>query len=205
MKQIETGLIAILRHLPVEQAEEIGSALYELGFRILEVPLNSNNALKSIELLKKKLPSDCLLGAGTVLEKSEVKKVYESGGEIIISPNFNPAVIEEAFKLNLIPLPGCFTPTEIFSAISLKVKNLKLFPMGVIGIKGYQDLKAVVPSFINLIPVGGINEDNLASYLKMDCRFVGIGSSLYKPNKPLEEIIKNGKVLMSIFNQYDKS
>ena len=113
----ECPLIAIIRGVTPEEAEAIGDAVQEGGIRIIEVPLNSPDALKSIELLAKKFGDSMLVGAGTVLAARQVQDVKDAGGRIIVSPDTNTEVIATSADAGLVSSPGYFTPSEAFAAI----------------------------------------------------------------------------------------
>ena len=109
-------LVAILRGLNVEHAKAVGLALYEAGFRTLEVPLNRPGAFACIEVLSKELPDDALVGGGTMLTQTDVDAVYAAGGRLMVSPNCNARVISHAAALGMLCAPGVATPTEAFTA-----------------------------------------------------------------------------------------
>ena len=124
----ECPLIAIVRGVTPGGAEAIGDAIFEGGIRIIEVPLNSPEPLKSIELLAKKFGDKMLVGAGTVLDLAEVGRVRDAGGRIIVSPDTNVEVIAATAAAGLVSSPGYFTPSEAFSAVRAGATALKLFP-----------------------------------------------------------------------------
>ena len=102
-------LIAILRGIKPIEAVPIGQALVKTGWTLIEVPMNSPQALSSIATLANAFPQ-AQIGAGTVLTPNDVRNVHAAGGQLIISPNFNPAVVAEAVRLGLVCLPGVMTP-----------------------------------------------------------------------------------------------
>src|SRR6187551_1000573 len=106
------NLVAILRGITPDEAEPIGEALIEAGWRIIEVPLNSPEPLKSIEKLQKRFGDRALIGAGTVLTTAQVADVASTGATVIISPNANLSVIEASVSRGMISLPGVATPSE---------------------------------------------------------------------------------------------
>ena len=109
-------LIAILRGLTPPEAVPIGQALVNAGWALIEVPLNSPQPLDSIAAMVSAFPQ-ALIGAGTVLTPNDVRNVHAAGGQLIISPNFNPAVVSEAVRLGLVCLPGVITASEAFAAL----------------------------------------------------------------------------------------
>lgn len=173
-------LVAILRGLKPAEAPAIGEVLVAAGFRLIEVPLNSPQPLDSIALLRKRFP-DAVIGAGTVLNATEVRDVASAGGELVVAPNFDPAVVEETVRLGLASLPGILTPTEAFAALKTGAHGLKLFPAELASPSVVKALLAVLPKGTPLIPVGGIEAENMAAWRAAGAAGFGLGSSLYKP------------------------
>jgi 2-dehydro-3-deoxyphosphogalactonate aldolase len=180
-------LVAILRGLPPAQALPVGQALANTGWTLIEVPLNSPQPLESIRALAAAL-SDALVGAGTVLTPEDVRKVHEAGGELIVSPNFNPAVVREAVRLGMVCLPGVMTASEAFAALDAGATGLKIFPAEMITPAVLKALRAVLPAGTVVLPVGGITPDNMRPYLDAGANGFGIGSALYKPGKLPAEV-----------------
>jgi 2-dehydro-3-deoxyphosphogalactonate aldolase len=180
-------LIAILRGLTPAEAAAVGDAIVEPGFRLLEVPLNSPQPLDSIALMRERFPQ-ALVGAGTVLAAQQVREVHAAGGQLIVSPNFDAAVIAEAVRLDMVCLPGVMTPTEAFGALAAGATGLKLFPAELASPAVVKALLAVLPTGTPLMPVGGIAPDNMAQWRAAGAAGFGIGSSLFKPGKSAEAV-----------------
>jgi 2-dehydro-3-deoxyphosphogalactonate aldolase len=175
-------LVAILRGLSPAEAADVGDAIVQPGFRLLEVPLNSPQPLDSIALLRARFPH-ALVGAGTVLTAQQVREVHAAGGELIVSPNFNPDVVAEAARLGLVSLPGVMTPTEAFGALAAGASGLKLFPAEMASPAVVKALLAVLPPGTPLMPVGGITPAGMQAWRDAGAAGFGIGSALYKPGK----------------------
>ena len=175
-------LVAILRGLTPAEAPAVGDALFEAGFRLIEVPLNSPDPLTSIALLRKRLPQ-ALVGAGTVLSVQQAREVHGAGGELIVSPDCKPEVIAESVKLGMVSLPGVMTPTEAFAALDAGATGLKIFPAELASPAVVKALLAVLPAGTPIMPVGGIGPDNMDAWRAAGAAGFGIGSSLYKPGK----------------------
>lgn len=192
----ECPLIAILRGIKPEEMLAVCDVLADEGIRLIEVPLNSPDALRSIGIAAAHYHSGgrLLIGAGTVLTAADVEQVAQAGGKYIISPNSDAAVIRRTVELGLVSIPGFLTPTEGFAAVAAGAHFLKLFPAGPFGAGYIKDLKAVLKAPI--LAVGGVNNDNLGSFLTQ-CAGVGIGSSLYKPGKSLEQIRQDARALLA--------
>ena len=174
-------LIAILRGLTPEEALDIGQALYQAGFRSLEVPLNRPGAIECIAALVGTLPADALIGGGTMLTVEHVDAVHTAGGRLMVSPNCDPAVIRRAVALGMLASPGVATPTEAFAALAAGAHALKLFPAESLGHGGLKALKSVVPAGTDLWPVGGITPESIGPWVKAGATGFGIGSQLFAP------------------------
>ena len=183
-------LVAILRGLPAHEALAVGQALTSTGWTLIEVPLNSSDPLASIATLASNFPK-ALIGAGTVLTPDDVRKVHAAGGQLIVSPNFNPAVVREAVRLGLVCLPGVMTASEAFAALAAGATGLKLFPAEMISPAVLRALRAVLPADTRLLPVGGITPDNMCHYLAAGANGFGIGSALYKPGMKTMQVQAN--------------
>jgi 2-dehydro-3-deoxyphosphogalactonate aldolase len=189
-------LVAIVRGIRPDESVEIGEALYEAGFQIVEVPLNSPSPFSSIGQLARALGSRMIVGAGTVLNIEAVQGVADSGGQIVISPNANSAVIKKSVELGLISFPAFFTPTEAFSAIEAGCHALKLFPAELAGPQGLKAMKAVLPKDMPVFPVGGIEPGNMLPYLTAGAAGFGIGSSVFKPGDTAETVFGKARAFV---------
>jgi 2-dehydro-3-deoxyphosphogalactonate aldolase len=174
-------LIAILRGVEPGEALALAEALSLAGFLCVEIPLNSPNALESINLLRKRFDGRLLIGAGTVLTEAEVTAIHHAGAQFAVSPNTNPGVIAAAKRLDLICIPGFTTPTEAFAGISAGADALKLFPAESAPPAVVRALKAVLPASLPIFPVGGITTANMAAYIAAGAAGFGIGSAIYTP------------------------
>ena len=177
---ISLPLIAILRGLTPAEALPIGQALVSTGWTLIEVPLNSPQPLDSIAAMVNAFPQ-AVIGAGTVLTPNDVRNVHAAGGQLIISPNFNPAVVSEAVRLGLVCLPGVMTASEAFAALDAGAAALKIFPAEMATPAVLKALRAVLPTDALMLPVGGITPESMAAYKTAGANGFGIGSALYKP------------------------
>ncbi|MDA9556982.1 2-dehydro-3-deoxy-6-phosphogalactonate aldolase [Vibrio sp.] len=188
-------LIAILRGVSTQDVLRIAHILIDEGFRIIEVPLNSPNALESIRLLVNQFGDDYLIGAGTVTNIIQAKDVVETGAKLIVTPNMNRDVIMFGRQNGCEVYPGVVTPTEAFTALQSGATGLKLFPISMVGIDGLKALKSVLPKGTLCFPVGGINPtfESMEPYCKAGADGFGLGSALYKPSMSDEEIRLNAQ------------
>ncbi len=184
------GIIAILRGITLDEVADVGDALCAAGIRIVEVPLNSPEPLRSITALAARFQGRMIVGAGTVLDTESVDRVSSAGGQISVSPDSNPAVIARAIERGLVPLPGVFTPTEAFSAIRAGARHLKLFPAEAASPVTVKAWKAVLPREAHVYAVGGVTPTNMKAWADAGCSGFGIGSNIYKPGMSAEDVGK---------------
>lgn len=183
-------LVAIIRGVTPDEAEAIGDAVQQSGIRIIEVPLNSPEPLRSIALLAKKFGDSMLVGAGTVLEAGQVRDVKEAGGRIIVSPDTNIDVIAATVEAGMVSSPGYFTPSEAFAAIRAGAHALKLFPAEAASPLVLKAQLAVIPKGVPLMAVGGIKPDNMRPWIDAGATGFGLGSGLYKPGQSAAETLR---------------
>ncbi len=174
-------LIAILRGVTPAEAPAISDALLGAGITTIEVPLNSPDPLASISAIKAALGDQALVGAGTVLSVADVKAVAEAGGEIIVSPDCKPDVIQRTKALGLQSWPGVFTPTEAFAALDAGADGLKLFPGSMAGTGGLKAMRAILPQGTKVYAVGGAGADNFGEWIAASADGFGLGTALYQP------------------------
>jgi 2-dehydro-3-deoxyphosphogalactonate aldolase len=181
-------LIAILRGVRPEEVVGIGETLVDAGFSLIEVPLNSPDPLDSVARLSTALAGRAVIGAGTVLREEDVAAVQAAGGTMIVSPNTNIAVIEATASAGLVSLPGISTPSEAFAALDAGATALKLFPAEGSSPAVLKAMRAVLPSNVRVLPVGGITPENLAPWRNAGAAGFGLGSALYVPGLTADEV-----------------
>lgn len=176
-------LVAILRGITPAEAGPVAETLLDCGFRYLEVPLNSPSPYDSIRSIRHTVGDRGFVGAGTVLNVQQVEEVAKAGGQLIISPNADAAVIGHSRYLNLIGLPGVATPSEAFAALAAGASGLKFFPAENITPAVIKALRAVLPQRLVCLPVGGIQPDpmQMRAYLQAGSNGFGLGGGLYQP------------------------
>ena len=190
-------LVAIIRGVTPDEAEAIGDAVQQAGIRIIEVPLNSPDPLRSIELLAKRFGDAMLVGAGTVLKAEDVGKVRDAGGRIIVSPDTNTSVIRASAEAGLVSSPGYFTPSEAFAAIRAGAHALKLFPAEAANPSILKAQLAVIPKDVPVMAVGGIKPDNMRPWLDAGAAGFGLGSGLYKPGQSASETLEKARAYVA--------
>lgn len=169
-------IIAIIRGAQPDDILHIAHALCEGGVKLLEVTLNSPDALSSIKKIATRMNAEVFVGAGTVLDAEMAKAAMDSGAQFIISPSLDLETIYATKQAGAISIPGAFTATEIFSAYKNGGDIIKVFPAS-IGPAYFKDLRGPFPH-IPLMPTGGVNLSNIHDFKKAGAVAFGIGGGL---------------------------
>jgi 2-dehydro-3-deoxyphosphogalactonate aldolase len=194
-------LIAILRGITPPEALPVCDALIEAGITLIEVPLNSPDALTSIGEAAKAFAGQAAIGAGTVLSVADVDAVRAAGGVFVVSPDTNPDVIQRTRALGMESYPGVFSPTDAFTAIRSGATGLKFFPAEVLGPKGIKAMKAVLPPAVPLYAVGGANPDNFGEYFAAGCAGFGLGTYIFKPGMSAADVAERGRLAVAAYDK----
>jgi len=193
-------LVAILRGIRPDEVEAIGGALVEAGFALIEVPLNSPDPLTSIARLAEAFGDTAMIGAGTVLDPTDVPRIAEAGGRLIVMPHSDTAVIGAVKQAGLTCVPGFATPTEAFAALAAGADALKLFPAEANPPAVLKAMRAVLPAAVPVLPVGGITPDSMAAYRAAGAAGFGLGSALYRPGMTAADVSENAAAFRSAFD-----
>lgn len=169
---------------PIELAERLVAA----GVMAVECTMDSPDALRIIERLRKALDESVVVGAGTVTDVSQLGPLASVGAAFVVSPHTDETLIEKALSLSIEPIPGVLTPTEVQRARFSGASIVKLFPAGPIGV-GY--LRAIAVPFreVEWVPTGGIELTEASRWLDAGALCVGVGSALWTTPQP-EAIIR---------------
>ena len=186
-------LVAILRGVTPDEVVEVGSALVDAGFAIVEVPLNSPHPLESIARLHAKFGDEILIGAGTVMSPAQVKEIAAAGGRLIVMPHGDADVVRAAKGAGLACIPGIATPTEGFAALANGADALKLFPAELLTPAVLKSMRAVFPSTARFLPVGGITPDSMAGYVAAGAAGFGLGGALYRRGDEPSRVAANAR------------
>ena len=174
------GIIPVVKIEKAEEALPLGRALLDGDLPITEITFRTSVAEESIKTLTKELP-ELLVGAGTVLTIEQVKKAVSAGAKFIVSPGFNPKVVDYCIENSIPVTPGINNPTQIEMALERGIEVVKFFPAEASG--GLSLLKSMSAPYtgIKFIPTGGINQNNLCSYLSYNKVHACGGSWMVKP------------------------
>ena len=194
-------LVAILRGIRPEEAEAAAHCLFDAGFRLIEVPLNSPDPFTSITTMRRVLPMDALVGAGTVLSAAQMQQLKDCGGELAVMPHADTALIRQAKQLGMLCVPGVVTPTEAFAALDAGADALKLFPAELVTPPILKAIRVVLPKGTRLLPVGGITPDNMKPYRDAGAAGFGLGSALYSPGISTAELAQRAGAFVAAWNR----
>ena len=194
-------LVAILRGIRPEETADIVSVLIDSGMTAIEIPLNSPEPFRSIEIAVKRAPAGTLIGAGTVLTIDDVARLHDVGGRLMVSPNVDPEIIAGARARGMVTIPGVFSPTEALLAAKSGASSLKFFPASVLGAAGITASRAVLPADLMIAAVGGVSDTNFADYAKAGITAFGLGSSLYKPGMTAAQVADRAKATIEAYDR----
>ena len=193
-------IIAIVRGAAPAEVLKIARALYEGGIRVLEITLNSPDALSAIEEVSGRMGKEMLVGAGTVMDARSAKKAIAAGASFVLSPTLDKGTIRATKKHGAVSLPGAFTATEILAAYHYGGDIIKVFPASSVGPKYFKELRGPLP-YIPLMPTGGIHAGNIREYREAGVVAFGVGGALVDVSKGmteeyLREVTEKARVLV---------
>jgi 2-dehydro-3-deoxyphosphogluconate aldolase/(4S)-4-hydroxy-2-oxoglutarate aldolase len=175
---LETGIIGILRGVPTDRTVEVVEALIAGEVDVIEVTANTDGALDIISRLSNTFDrSELLIGAGTVLDADTAGAALRAGAEFIVTPNFDPGVIDTCNRYGAVVISGVMTPTEAVTAYEAGADALKMFPASTLGPGHIRSLNGPLPQ-LPLFPTGGVSLDNVTEFIEAGANGVGVGSSL---------------------------
>ena len=160
----ELGLIPVVVLNDANDAEPLAKALIEGGLPCAEVTFRTDAAQDGIRIISEEYP-DMLVGAGTVLTIDQVERAVWAGAKFIVSPGFDPEIVDYCLKKEIPVFPGCITPSEIAQAVKRGLRTVKFFPAAQSG--GVGMINALAAPYVGLkfMPTGGVNPKNLSEYL----------------------------------------
>ena len=160
------GVVPVVVLEKKEDSRPLANALKKGGIPCAEITLRTTAGVDAIAAMVEMGDPEMLVGAGSVLSLNRCKDALAAGAQFIVSPGFNSKVVEYCIEREIAVLPGCVTPTEIMAALEMGLDTVKFFPANIYG--GLSAMKALAGPFPNIhfVPTGGVNEANVAEYLK---------------------------------------
>lgn len=202
----KSPIIAVVRHVPENKIIKVVEALFKGGIRNVEITFDeTSNTSRKIKAVVEEFGDKMFIGAGTVLTIKQAEQAIENGAKFIFAPNLNKELINFVKDNNILMIPGVFTPTEIYRAHSLGCNIVKVFPANVLGANYIKELKGPMP-FIDYIPTGGVDLNNICDFFNTGAIAVGVGSTLIDlhaiENEEYEIITETSKKLfLTIYNE----
>lgn len=173
----ELGIVAVIRIRDPRRLRSVIDAIAAGGVKVMEVTMTVPNAIAMIAEIAPTLPSDFLLGAGTVLDAVTARAVIDAGARFVVAPVFRPEVVDACHERGAAVCPGCFSPTEILDAHDRGADLVKVFPATALGPQFIKDIRAPMPQ-LKLMPTGGVTLDNAGDWIRAGAAAVGVGSAL---------------------------
>jgi 2-dehydro-3-deoxyphosphogluconate aldolase/(4S)-4-hydroxy-2-oxoglutarate aldolase len=173
----ETGVIAIMRAKSSDQLLAAADAIKAGGVQAIEVTMTTPGALDVIRQATERYGADVLFGVGSVLDPESARAAILAGAQFVVSPTLNLKTIELCHRYAIPVVPGAYTPTEILTAWEAGADMVKVFPASVGGPAYFKAVKAPLPQ-VKLVPVGGVNLDTTADFIRAGADAVGVGSAL---------------------------
>jgi 2-dehydro-3-deoxyphosphogluconate aldolase / (4S)-4-hydroxy-2-oxoglutarate aldolase len=199
-----TGVVAVVRLSAAAQMFDVAHALMTGGVRAIEVTMTVPGAIGLIEQLRRALPSEIVVGAGTVTDDETAGAVIRAGATFVVSPVLRPAIIETCRRHDVAVVPGCLTPTEIFTAWEAGADVVKVFPATSLGPAFFKDMRAPLPQ-IRLMPTGGVTRDNAGDWIRAGAVAIGVGTALVDQKavaaRRFETIADNARHFISAVQQ----
>ncbi|MEI7575883.1 MAG: bifunctional 4-hydroxy-2-oxoglutarate aldolase/2-dehydro-3-deoxy-phosphogluconate aldolase [Armatimonadota bacterium] len=184
----QSKLVPVLRAPSQSEGLRLAHALVDGGVKVLEVTMTVPGAVDLIAQLSRELPSEILIGAGTVLNPETAEMCRDAGAKFIVSPALNLATVNWCKQESIACAPGCLTPTEVLTAHEAGADLIKIFPADAMGGANYiKALKGPFPH-IEFMPTGGVNLATIRGFFEAGAVAVGVGSNLVNPKLDSSEI-----------------
>lgn len=192
-------IVAILRGLKPAHAVATAEALVDAGICIIEVPLNVDGALHSIEAIRGSVSDDVLVGGGTLRTVEDLAALVNAGGELAVMPHLDASLVIGALDVGLIPVPGVFTPSEGFAALDAGAAGLKIFPAEALSPKVIAAWRSVMArDEALLLPTGGITMENAGKWWSAGADGFGVGAAVFDPCGDLDETRRRANAFVSV-------
>lgn len=208
LKNVEkAGVVAVVRGHNEENSYQVSKACIKGGVTAIELAFTSPNADVTIKRLSEEYAEDdnVVVGAGTVLDPATARLAIIAGAKFIVSPSFNKETAKTCNLYDVPYIPGCFTPTEVQSALTYGADVVKIFPGSIAGLNVIKEIQGPFP-YANVMPSGGVSLENMHEWFENGAYVVGVGGGLVGPGKDddYEAVEKNAKAFHSEFEKLSK-
>jgi 2-dehydro-3-deoxyphosphogluconate aldolase/(4S)-4-hydroxy-2-oxoglutarate aldolase len=194
-------LVPVVRAPSAESALQTIDALLQGGISIVEVTMTVPNAVEVIRRISRQFGDRILLGAGTVLDDETARACVDAGAQFVVSPALDLETVSACNAMDIVMAPGALTPTEILSAWRAGADIVKVFPCDAMGGPSYlKSLRAPLPH-VPLMPTGGVNLDNLASFIAAGAVAVGVGGNLVDPKISHDALVERARAFVDRIRQ----
>ncbi len=174
---LESGVVAVIRMNDRQRVARVVDAIRLGGVNCIEITMTLPGAVEVIADLGSKWSSEVVIGAGTVTDPDTTRAVIDAGAQFVVSPIFDPRIIGLCREHDVVSIPGCYTPTEIFAATVAGADIVKVFPARGLGTGYFKDLAGPFPN-LRLMPTGGVTIENAGEWIAAGAVAVGIGGEL---------------------------
>lgn len=171
------GVVAVIRLTDASKLRSVIDALAAGGVRALEVTMTVPGAIRLIEQIAPTLPTEFILGAGTILDPETARQAILAGARFVVGPVYNEAVVRLCHRYDIAAMPGCFSPTEILTAWEAGADIIKVFPATALGPAYFKDVRGPLPQ-VKLMPTGGVSITNAGDWIKAGAVAIGVGTAL---------------------------
>ena len=176
-KILDCGVVAIIRLQHAAKIKRIAEAIAEGGITAIEVTMTTPDALSVVQTIAQDARNTLQIGVGSVMNKATVFWAYRAGAQFIVSPVFKADIVQTAHELDMVCIPGCYSPTEIWTAYEAGADLIKIFPADILGMDFIRAVKAPMPD-LSLMPTGGVTPDNAENWMQAGASCVGVGRAL---------------------------
>lgn len=174
---LASGAVAVVRLADSGRLVRLAEAIAEGGVTAIEVTMTTPDALAVIEDVSRQLGDAVTVGVGSVLDAETARRAVDAGARYVVSPVFKREIVDEAHRMGVPAMPGCFTPTEILAATEAGADTVKVFPADVLGMDFFKGVLAPMPH-LQLMPTGGVTLTNAGDWVRAGAVAVGVGSAL---------------------------
>jgi len=174
---LASGAVAVVRMADAGRLVRVAEAIAEGGVTAIEVTMTTPNALAVIEDVSRQLGDAVVVGVGSVTDAETTRQAVDAGARYVVSPVFKAEIVDEAHRLGVPAMPGCFTPTEILTATEAGADVVKVFPADVLGMPFFKGVLAPMPH-LRMMPTGGVSLTNAGDWIRAGAVAVGVGSAL---------------------------